>query len=165
MDYDILPFFDLSYFEYVWWTTILKKFNKGGIQMNKKRLFIAFCVSVAILIVFGFVSTQTISAAECYIIKVVGSTPVATEPPGVIVKKGDCVVWFNASSTPIKVRFLDNKGCSIPVGFKEEATCFVTNWTSPGETMSLVLNEPGSYDFEISTKTDPEKKSPRKGIG
>ena len=62
--------------------------------MNKKRLFIAFSVSVAIVIVFGFISAQTISGAECYMIKVVNSTdpPVATEPPGVFVKKGDCVV-------------------------------------------------------------------------
>jgi len=128
--------------------------------MNKKRLFIAFSVSVAIVIVFGFVSVQIISASECYLIKVVSSTDpaVATEPPGAIVKKGDCVVWFNASKDQIKVRFLDNKGCGSPVGFNKEATCFVTDWTSPGETMSLVLNEPGSYDFEISTKTEPHKK-------
>lgn len=125
--------------------------------MNKKRLFTAAGMSIAIAVGVHLFFAGAISALECRVVKITKKQTVMIEPAQLTVTKGDCVVWFNAAKEPIRVNVMNDKGCGSPVGFTRENACFITNWISPGETVSMTLNELGSYDFQINTKLHPEK--------
>ena len=83
--------------------------------MNKKRLVIAVGVSFVVAMMMGLLSSETVSAQECRLIKIHGRSEhpsIRIEPETSFISKGDCVVWFNRVFTDeIMVTFKEGKKC------------------------------------------------------
>ena len=88
--------------------------------MNKKGLIIAIGVSFVFTIIVGFLLLEAISAQECRVIRVLGTTKFQTlkiEPETSTISKGDCVVWYNrAPVNGVMIVFEEGKKCTDEIG-------------------------------------------------
>ena len=129
--------------------------------MKNKMLLIALGVSFFGAMIIGLLSTEMVSAQECRLITVRGSSQhpeFFLEPGTSYINKGDCVVWFNrVHEGEITVSFKDGKTClevtKSPMGFKlDQQNCYVTSWISFGGTSSLRFMEKGTYKYSVRGK-------------
>ncbi|MFO7963650.1 MAG: hypothetical protein R6U50_07005 [Desulfobacterales bacterium] len=129
-----------------------------------KRAWIAVFTCILIIMAAVF-STGILSAMQCMVIKVTpinaAKRSVSLHPETLNAAQGDCVVWFNATRTSIKVTLLDGEKCAsvsgAPVGFVLDEECFSTAWMDVGATASVRFMEGGTYRFAVTTQSDPNE--------
>ena len=124
--------------------------------MKRNRLYFILMGVVILLTTAIFLENPLPAGAleSCNIIIIRGKGQ--GMPTDISVAKGDCVVWMNWNHVgEVAVVFNEYKKCiegsESPVGFvlDEQKSCFVAQWIKYGETVSLVFNTPGKYDYEI----------------
>ncbi len=133
--------------------------------MSKSKLLLMATGAVFILTMVIFLNGPTaIGAAEkCEIVAIRGQDKI--EPNTLTVKKGDCVVWINFTSSSsgypsqdVVLSFKEGEKCArttkAPVGFKMDypSGCYVAGWFSYGQTASLMFTDPGTYNYEVQFK-------------
>ena len=122
------------------------------------KLAILFLFITAILVSF-----ETITAGECYLIKLSGSagggTQITIDTPTATVPKGSCVIWVNWIIGPsTQLKFEEGKTCKDMTDARTpdwalniEDNCFVTSFVGEGGTASLVFKNKGIYNYVVET--------------
>jgi plastocyanin len=129
--------------------------------MKEDRSFPAPIWGLVILAALGSLFLNPVwgrAAERCEIITIKGKSGVI---PGVMeTTKGSCIVWVNWTRNDlVSVVFKEGKEClksvKAPVGFEldEAKGCFIAQELNYGETVSLVFDNPGTYDYEVQFRS------------
>lgn len=132
------------------------------INMEKKRLIFMLGFIFTLALAFLLAKQATSNAAECRIVRIVAfasDQSVMLTPDRTLIKKGDCVVWFNnVVSREFLIVFENGKKCTDVIESSmdfelNEESCLVTKAYIPNRgTASFAFDKEGSFDYVLEAK-------------
>lgn len=137
--------------------------------MNCKNLLSRLVLGVVFFSLIILVGHHGANAGDCRIIRITSlvgheGSSVAIEPEITRVNTGTCVIWYNRSTSKVKIIFEDGKLCDditdASVGFKfdEKKACYFTEaYIEPGGTASLQFNKKGDVEYILDAEGRDEK--------
>ncbi len=135
----------------------------------QKKILVAAALFLVLSTTLVMVDKTPVAAEESQLVRIFGGVstgvselkqPIRLEPPTMTISKGAVVVWLNwaRNAECVQVSFDDGKKCEdvtdAPTGFDMAGSCYVTSWITFGGTSSLRFNEPGTYTYTVSAKSD-----------
>ena len=137
--------------------------------MNRKRLFSKLGFGIVLVSIIFFFGSGLVNAGDCRIIRITSlakwqETSIGVEPEIMRITTGTCIIWYNRSTSKIKITFEDGKTCTditdASVGFKldEKRGCYFTEtYIEPGGTASLQFNGKGNVEYIVEAEGRTEK--------
>ena len=137
--------------------------------MNSKRLFSRLGFGIVLVSIIFLFAQGVVNAGDCRIVRVTSlakwqETSIAVEPEIMRITTGTCIIWYNRSTSKVKIIFEDGKTCTditdASVGFKvdEKKGCYFTEtYIEPGGTASLQFTKQGNVEYIVDAEGRTEK--------